>query len=132
MKNKIEQAVALIRQGQPQKALVVLARVLQDLPDTPVVDTTEDVTLELAIPMEFPTVELHPLEDGGVDIVIDAENNWKMGRDAEYGLHVLCSSIKDRNFFEGDSLNVSDLNVYKMSIAAKLKEMVLAEQIFKK
>ena len=31
MKNKLEQAVALIRQGQPQKALLILAKVIQDL-----------------------------------------------------------------------------------------------------
>jgi len=126
MRAQIEKAMALIRQGQSMKALRVLGGVVQQLPEEDDEDTGE-ITLELAIPMEFPSVDFQTSEDGQHFLLVDKENAWVIGAEEEEELKALCYPLRDLRY-----LDASDLNVYKMSVSAKLKEMVLAERVTKR
>lgn len=128
MRSHIEKAMALIRQGQSMKALRVLSGILQTLPleETDDEDTGE-ITLELAIPMEFPSVEIEMVVDGTHFLVIDQEDEWIIGHKEVLELNALCSAFEHRRY-----MDVSEVNVYKMSVAAKIKEMVLCERVVKR
>lgn len=127
MRRDIEKAISLVRQGQNKRALKVLCRIRQQLPPDDEDEDTGEITLELAIPMEFPSVDIQMSEDGEHYLVVDQEDEWVIGHQEAMELQELCTPLQHLRF-----LNTSDVNVYKMSVTAKLKEMVLVERVVKR
>ena len=127
----IEKAIGLIRQGQHRMAISVLQQALFQLPldEEPIdiasfFDESDEITLELSVPMSFPSVEFETDEEGQHFLVIDAIDAWIIGDEEAQELQDLCYPLKELRH-----LSQSDLNTYKMSVIAKLKEMVLSRRI---
>jgi hypothetical protein len=122
MRSQIEKAMALIRQGQSRKALLLLERVALQLPSEPTPDLygddVEEDTLELDVPSTIPTATIVQTKRGP-QLQIDAEGQWHIGTAEVEELKALCSTMEQLQ-----ALEPRDFNTYLLAIKTKLREWV--------
>ena len=133
LRSTLEKTQALIRQGFRKEAMNELDRLIKhiDSKNADVVieptkfDDDDEITLELAIPTDVPTVDFEITRDG-VSVIIDEEDQWNI---PESLVTQVCLPLQES---EEEVYSKATLNTYKMSMTAKLKELVMQGKIVKR
>lgn len=121
LRTKLEKIHSLVRQGFNKEALKEIDRLIHNFPREDI-NTDDEITIELEIPTEYPSIEIEEVE-GVPTLVIDRDNLWYIPEDIQKYLQESISN--------SESYTVVDWNIEKMGITAKLKELVLQEKIKK-